>query len=191
MLLSETLLHFLKMKAGITNARNILFLDWYSTFYIDTIIGLVIPMHFGKIDVIFVPHLTLMYLLILTIYRSFGVALVLAIFLGLITDLYYGSIYGLYMFGYILAVVVMDRCFKIFYKDKVMIFIIILVSTILIEIYVALIYGLIGFIQFNLIEFLLLRLLPTFIVNLLLLTILYPLMLKFLRKIQIKIDSRI
>ena len=160
-------------------------------FYIDTIIGLVIPMHFGKIDVIFVPHLTLMYLLILTIYRSFGVALVLAIFLGLITDLYYGNIYGLYMFGYILAVVVMDRCFKIFYKDKVMIFIIILVSTILIEIYVALIYGLIGFIQFNLIEFLLLRLLPTFIVNLLLLTILFPLMLKFLRKIQIKIDSRI
>ncbi|MEX2947396.1 rod shape-determining protein MreD [Staphylococcus warneri] len=160
-------------------------------FYIDTIIGLVIPMHFGKIDVIFVPHLTLMYLLILTIYRSFGVALILAIFFGLITDLYYGSIYGLYMFGYILAVVVMDRFFKIFYKDKVMIFIIILVSTLLIEIYVALIYGLIGFIQFNLLEFLLLRLLPTFILNIILLTILYPIMLKFLRKIQIKIDSRI
>lgn len=160
-------------------------------FYIDTIIGLVIPMHFGKIDVIFVPHLTLMYLLILTIYRCFGVALILAIFFGLITDLYFGSIYGLYMFGYILAVVVMDRFFKIFYKDKVMIFIIILVSTLLIEIYVALIYGLIGFIQFNLLEFLLLRLLPTFILNIILLTILYPIMLKFLRKIQIKIDSRI
>lgn len=160
-------------------------------FYIDTIIGLVIPMHFGKIDVIFVPHLTLMYLLILTIYRSFGVALILAIFFGLITDLYFGSIYGLYMFGYILAVVVMDRFFKIFYKDKVMIFIIILVSTLLIEIYVALIYGLIGFIQFNLLEFLLLRLLPTFILNIILLTILYPIMLKFLRKIQIKVDSRI
>ncbi|WP_369041491.1 rod shape-determining protein MreD [Staphylococcus warneri] len=160
-------------------------------FYIDTIIGLVIPMHFGKIDVIFVPHLTLMYLLILTIYRSFGVALILAIFFGLITDLYFGSIYGLYMFGYILAVVVMDRFFKIFYRDKVMIFIIILVSTLLIEIYVALIYGLIGFIQFNLLEFLLLRLLPTFILNIILLTILYPIMLKFLRKIQIKIDSRI
>lgn len=160
-------------------------------FYIDTIIGLVIPIHFGKIDVIFVPHLTLMYLLILTIYRSFGVALILAIFFGLITDLYFGSIYGLYMFGYILAVVVMDRFFKIFYKDKVMIFIIILVSTLLIEIYVALIYGLIGFIQFNLLEFLLLRLLPTFILNIILLTILYPIMLKFLRKIQIKIDSRI
>ncbi|MCE3021753.1 rod shape-determining protein MreD [Staphylococcus pasteuri] len=160
-------------------------------FYIDTVIGIVIPMHFGKVDVIFVPHLTLMYLLILTIYRGFGVAVILAIFFGLITDLYLGSIYGLYMFGYILAVVIMDRLFKIFYRDTVMLFIIILLSTIFLEIYVAIIYGVIGFIQFNLLEFLLLRLLPTFILNLILLIILYPIMLKFMRKIQNKIDSRI
>ena len=68
-------------------------------FYIDTAIGLVIPLHFGKIDIIFVPHLTLMYILIMTVYRGFGVALILAIFFGIITDLYFGSIYGLYMFG--------------------------------------------------------------------------------------------
>ncbi|RNM18409.1 rod shape-determining protein MreD [Staphylococcus pasteuri] len=160
-------------------------------FYIDTVIGIVIPIHFGKIDVIFVPHLTLMYLLILTIYRCFGVAVILAIFFGLITDLYLGSIYGLYMFGYILAVVIMDRLFKIFYRDTVMLFIVILLSTIFLEIYVAIIYGVIGFIQFNLLEFLLLRLLPTFILNLILLIILYPIMLKFMRKIQNKIDSRI
>ncbi|MBL3397613.1 rod shape-determining protein MreD [Staphylococcus pasteuri] len=160
-------------------------------FYIDTVIGIVIPIHFGKIDVIFVPHLTLMYLLILTIYRGFGVAVILAIFFGLITDLYLGSIYGLYMFGYILAVVIMDRLFKIFYRDTVMLFIVILLSTIFLEIYVAIIYGVIGFIQFNLLEFLLLRLLPTFILNLILLIILYPIMLKFMRKIQNKIDSRI
>ncbi len=160
-------------------------------FYIDTVIGIVIPIHFGKIDVIFVPHLTLMYLLILMIYRGFGVAVILAIFFGLITDLYLGSIYGLYMFGYILAVVIMDRLFKIFYRDTVMLFIVILLSTIFLEIYVAIIYGVIGFIQFNLLEFLLLRLLPTFILNLILLIILYPIMLKFMRKIQNKIDSRI
>lgn len=160
-------------------------------FYIDTVIGIVIPIHFGKIDVIFVPHLTLMYLLILTIYRGFGVAVILAIFFGLITDLYLGSIYGLYMFGYILAVVIMDRLFKIFYRDTVMLFIVILLSTIFLEIYVAIIYGVIGFIQFNLLEFLLLRLLPTFILNLILLIILYPIMFKFMRKIQNKIDSRI
>ena len=49
-------------------------------FYIDTAIGLVIPLHFGKIDIIFVPHLTLMYILIMTVYRGFGVSIVLAIF---------------------------------------------------------------------------------------------------------------
>lgn len=58
-------------------------------FYIDTAIGLVIPLHFGKIDIIFVPHLTLMYILIMTVYRGFGVALILAIFFGIITDLYF------------------------------------------------------------------------------------------------------
>ena len=124
-------------------------------FYIDTIIGLVIPMHFGKIDVIFVPHLTLMYLLILTIYRSFGVALILAIFFGLITDLYFGSIYGLYMFGYIILVVIVDKFFKIFYRDYSVLFFIILLSTMFLEVYVAMIYGVIGFIKFNLIEFVL------------------------------------
>ncbi|PZP91041.1 MAG: rod shape-determining protein MreD, partial [Staphylococcus capitis] len=62
-------------------------------FYIDTAIGLVIPLHFGKIDIIFVPHLTLMYLLLLSIYRPFMVTLLLSIFLGIITDIYFGSVY--------------------------------------------------------------------------------------------------
>ena len=69
-------------------------------FYIDTAIGLVIPLHFGKIDIIFVPHLTLMYILIMTVYRGFGVALILAIFFGIITDLYFGSIYGIHVWLY-------------------------------------------------------------------------------------------
>ena len=45
-------------------------------FYIDTIVGLLIPMQIGSKAIIFVPHLTLMYILIVCIYRSFGVALV-------------------------------------------------------------------------------------------------------------------
>lgn len=70
------------MKAGITNANALLFTNWSTLFYIDTAIGLVIPLHFGKIDIIFVPHLTLMYILIMTVYRGFGVSIVLAIFSG-------------------------------------------------------------------------------------------------------------
>ncbi|MCI2954044.1 rod shape-determining protein MreD [Staphylococcus caprae] len=159
-------------------------------FYIDTAIGLVIPLHFGKIDIIFVPHLTLMYILIMTIYRGFGVAVILAIFFGIITDLYFGSIYGLYMFGYIILVVLIDKFFKVFYRDYSMLFGIVLISTIVLEIYVVAIYGVIGFIQFNFIEFILFRLVPTLLLNFILLLILFPIIIKFTKKVQNTIDSK-
>ncbi|WP_436859832.1 rod shape-determining protein MreD [Staphylococcus caeli] len=159
-------------------------------FYIDTAIGLVIPMHIGEKTIIFVPHLTFMYLLLICVYRSFGVALILAIVLGLVTDLYFGSFYGLYLFGYILFVVIMDFFFKTFYRDHAMLFIIVLLSTVFLEIYVAIIYSILGLIEFNFIDFVIFRLLPTFILNLILLTILYPIISKFFRKVQFKIDSK-
>lgn len=159
-------------------------------FYIDTIIGLTIPMHFGKIDIIFVPHLTIMYILIMTVYRGFGVAMSLAFFFGIVTDLYFGSIYGLYMFGYIILVVIVDKFFKIFYRDYSVLFFIILLSTMFLEVYVAMIYGVIGFIKFNLIEFVLLRLIPTLIINFLLLIMLFPIIIKFTKKVKNTIDSK-
>lgn len=158
-------------------------------FYIDTVIGLVIPMHIGNKDIIFVPHLTLMYLLIICVFRSFGVSIILAIVLGAITDLYFGSFYGLYLFGYILLVVIMDFFFKVFYRDDSMLFVIILFSTVVMEIYVALIYSALVLIHFMFIDFILLRLIPTLILNLVLLIIIYPLITKFFRKTQLKIDT--
>ena len=133
-------------------------------FYIDTIIGLTIPMHFGKIDIIFVPHLTIMYILIMTVYRGFGVAMSLAFFFGIVTDLYFGSIYGLYMFGYIILVVIVDKFLKSFIEIILYYFYNFIIHNVL-EVYVAMIYGVIGFIKFNLIEFVLLRLIPTLIIN--------------------------
>ncbi len=83
-------------------------------FYIDTAIGLLIPMHIGKFELVFVPHLTFMYILMMVVYRGFGVSLLLSIFLGVMTDVYFGSIYGVYLFGYILFLALIDRFFKIF-----------------------------------------------------------------------------
>ncbi|PTI41609.1 rod shape-determining protein MreD [Staphylococcus succinus] len=159
-------------------------------FYIDTVIGLVIPMQIGDKDIIFVPHLTFMYILIVCVYRSFGVAMVLSVVLGLITDLYFGSFYGLYLFGYILLVVIMDYFFKTFYRDKTMLFIIILVSTVVLEIYVAIIYAILGLIQFDFFNFIIFRLVPTLILNFILLIIMFPVITKFLENVQMKIDSK-
>lgn len=159
-------------------------------FYIDTVIGLVIPMQIGDKDIVFVPHLTLMYLLLICVYRSFGVAMVLAAVFGIVTDLYFGSFYGLYLFGFILFVVIMDFFFKTFYRDNTMLFITVWLSTIFLEIYVAIIYSILGLIAFNFIDFIVFRLIPTLILNFILLVILYPIITKFFRKVQMKIDSK-
>ncbi len=114
MLQKEILKQFLMMKAGINNAYTVLFLIGILLFYIDTAIGLLIPMHIGKFELVFVPHLTFMYILMMVVYRGFGVSLLLSIFLGVMTDVYFGSIYGVYLFGYILFLALIDRFFKIF-----------------------------------------------------------------------------
>nr|MDW4385169.1 rod shape-determining protein MreD [Staphylococcus saprophyticus] len=159
-------------------------------FYIDTVIGLVIPMQIGDKDIVFVPHLTLMYLLLICVYRSFGVAMILAAVFGIVTDLYFGSFYGLYLFGFILFVVIMDFFFKTFYRDNTMLFITVWLSTIFLEIYVAIIYSILGLIACNFIDFIVFRLIPTLILNFILLVILYPIITKFFRKVQMKIDSK-
>lgn len=159
-------------------------------FYIDTVIGLVIPMQIGDKDIVFVPHLTLMYLLLICVYRSFGVAMILAAVFGIVTDFYFGSFYGLYLFGFILFVVIMDFFFKTFYRDNTMLFITVWLSTIFLEIYVAIIYSILGLIAFNFIDFIVFRLIPTLILNFILLVILYPIITKFFRKVQMKIDSK-
>ena len=71
-----------------------------------------------------------------------------------------------------------------------MLFIIIIVNTIAIEIYAAIMYGAIGLIQFDLIDFLAFRLVPTLILNIVLLIILFPITTKFFEKLQLKIDSK-
>lgn len=158
-------------------------------FYIDTVIALLIPMNIGNKSVIFVPHLTLMYLVLLCVRRRFTVALIMSIVLGLMTDVYFGTIYGLYTFGYILMIVIFDQFFKVFYRDKSMLFILTLFSTLGIELFVALIYGILHLIDFYFFDFIVLRLIPTLSLNFILLLILYPILDKFFDKIQQKIDT--
>ena len=100
------------------------------------------------------------------------------------TDVYFGSIYGGILIWLYIVLALIDRFFKIFYKDHSMLFIIILASTLLLEVYVALIYGMLGFIQFDIIHFVVFRLLPTLIMNFVLLIMLYPLIIKFLKNKQ-------
>lgn len=155
-------------------------------FYIDSIIGLLIPMHFGHFEFNFIPHLILLYILLITIYRGFGIGLIFAILFGIVTDIYVGSVYGLYMFGYLALVVIFDKFLKVFYRDYTMICILSIISIIVFEIYVAIIYGVIGFANIDIINFTLLRMIPTIILNVILLIILFPVFIKFMKKTHIQ-----
>lgn len=158
-------------------------------FYIDSIIGLVIPMHFGHFEFNLIPHLMLLYILLLTIYRGFGLGLIFAVLFGIVTDVYTGSVYGLYMFGYLALVVIFDKFLNVFYRDYTMVFALSIASIIVFEIYIAMIYGVIGFVNIDIINLILLRLIPTIIMNILLLIILFPIFMKLIKKHKIKIDT--
>ncbi|RIN35845.1 rod shape-determining protein MreD, partial [Staphylococcus succinus] len=65
-----------------------------------------------------------------------------------------------------------------------------LISTLILEIYVAIIYAILGLIQFEFFNFIIFRLVPTFIINFILLIIMFPVITKFLENVQMKIDSK-
>ena len=110
----KKILTMLPMKAGTIDESIFVLNRWCSTVYIDSIIGLLIPMHFGHFEFNFIPHLILLYILLITIYRGFGIGLIFAILFGIVTDIYVGSVYGLYMFGYLALVVIFDKFLKVF-----------------------------------------------------------------------------
>ena len=112
--IAKKILTMLPMKAGQLMRVFLYLIVGVVLFYIDSIIGLLIPMHFGHFEFNFIPHLILLYILLITIYRGFGIGLIFAILFGIVTDIYVGSVYGLYMFGYLALVVIFDKFLKVF-----------------------------------------------------------------------------
>ncbi len=115
MLQKEILKQFLMMKAGINNAYTVLFFDRYFTIlyrycnwasYSNAYRSL-------RICICTTPYIY--------VYFNDGMLswlwrIIISIFLGVMTDVYFGSIYGVYLFGYILFLALIDRFLKFFTK---------------------------------------------------------------------------
>ncbi|MGV3041361.1 rod shape-determining protein MreD [Staphylococcus rostri] len=142
-------------------------------FYLDTLLTFMSPIAIGHVKFIFVPHLVFLYLILITVYRNTSTALVLGILVGIIQDLYFGQIYGLYLFGYLLSILIADKFLKVFFRDHVMVYWMILLGIIFLEIFVVAVYSVLGLIDFQIIPFITLRLLPTLFLNALLLIVIY------------------
>lgn len=142
-------------------------------FYVDTFLTLISPIHIFSLHFVFVPRLTLMFLLLLTFYRNLYTALILGVLLGLMTDIYFGEIYGVYLITYLLCILIVEKFFSLFYRDHAIVFLIVLLSVIVIDIIVAIIYSMVGLIQFNFIQFILFRVPSTLLLNAILLIFIF------------------
>ncbi|UEX91016.1 rod shape-determining protein MreD [Staphylococcus ratti] len=152
---------------------GIYFLLGIVCFYLDTLLAMLSPINIFGLQFVLVPRLTLMFLLLLTFYRNVYTAIILGILLGLMTDLYFGQIYGVYLISYLICILTIEKFFSLFYRDHSMVFLIVLVSIIGLDILVALIYSMVGMMQFDLIQFLFFRMPTTLLLNAVLLIFIY------------------
>lgn len=83
-------------------------------FYLDTVLTMMSPIKIFGIQFIMVPRLTLIILLLMTFYRNVYSALILGMFLGLMTDLYFGEIYGVYLIAYLMLILFVESFFHFF-----------------------------------------------------------------------------
>lgn len=151
-------------------------------FYLDSLLTRLSPLTLFNETFIIVPRLTFLYILIIAVYKNPKVAIILAIVTGIFTDIYYGGIYGVYTFGYAIFVIMMDKLFKVFYRDILMMVILLISSVLLLEIWVMVFYGFLGIASINIGSIILFRLIPTVVFNLICLIIIFPFVLKLLER---------
>lgn len=151
-------------------------------FYIDSIINSFWPITIFNTDYFFKSHLLLMYLLIITVYKNPKIALILGILFGLISDIYFGTIYGIYLFGFVIAILLMDQLFKVFYKDIKMMIVLFLSFIFLFENFYYIVFVVLSIAHIGYFTFLWTHVLPSMLINLILIILVFPIILKLLDK---------
>ncbi|MGV2927336.1 rod shape-determining protein MreD [Macrococcus capreoli] len=151
-------------------------------FYIDSLINTAWPVTIFGMDYFFKSHLLLMYLLIITVYKNPKIALILGILFGMISDIYFNTIYGVHLFGFIIAILLMNQLFKVFYKDLKMMIVLFLGFIFLFEHFYYITFAVLGIVHINYFLFLWTHVIPALIINLVLILLIFPIILKLLDK---------
>ncbi|MCY8233646.1 rod shape-determining protein MreD [Priestia endophytica] len=126
------------------------------------------------------PKLTLIVLLLATIYINPKKGIQYAFFFGLLYDIVYTDLLGVYMFGMPAICYIVSKLLKVFQTNVVIITILTIVGITLLEFYVYEINSMIGLTHMSMDRFLTYRLYPTLILNLVFVVLLaYPLKKQF------------
>ncbi|GGB04070.1 rod shape-determining protein MreD [Macrococcus hajekii] len=147
-------------------------------FYLDTLFNSLMPMG----PFYFTCHLLLIYLLILSVYKHPTIAYVIGIVFGIVSDVYFSTIYGVYTFGYIVCIMLMSRLFNVFYKDTTMMISLLIGFVLFFEGLFYLIYRILYSTSHGIFYFLFHHGLPSMLINLILIFVLFPTVLKILNR---------
>lgn len=136
-----------------------------------------LPSSFVINDLLIIPHWVFIFLLYMAIFydsdQTYFSVLYGAIF-GLLIDVVYTEILGVYMFAYAFIIYVIHGIRKLLHGNIYVTILLGIVGILLADFTIYLIYSVVGLTDMALTEYLLYRLIPTILANLLFLLVLYP-----------------
>lgn len=136
-----------------------------SLFILDSIIIDVTPLRHMNEEWTIVPRLIIISLILVTIFANESYGLVYSFLFGLLYDVVYTDIIGIYMFAFTVMSYIVSKIMKIVHANVVVVFFITLIGITLVEYFAYGVHSIIGSTRMVQQEFLLLRLLPTLAFN--------------------------
>ena len=151
-----------------------------------------LPNSLVQADFILIPHWVFIFLICIVIffereeeYRS----IYYAVIFGLMIDIVYTDILGVYMFTYAITIYMIKGISRLLQANLLSAIIFSIVGIVMMEVIIQLIYIVIGMIQIQWKEYVMLRLLPTVIANIVFLIMIYPFVAKWLSNWKVKIEK--
>ncbi|MBE3102892.1 MAG: rod shape-determining protein MreD [Bacilli bacterium] len=134
-------------------------------FYLEPVFGLFSPLEIGGEYRYLIPRFLIMYLIFISIYYSRNRAMIYALLFGVLYDVFFLDIIGLYSFLYPLICLIASFIVKFIYQNLLVTTIMSLVLVAGLEFALYQFYSLIGLTDISLDMFLRERLIPTMLAN--------------------------
>jgi len=156
--------------------RLVLVLILFSLLVIEGIAIDLLPLRLLETEILIVPHWLFMFLIVVAIFFDKShtfYAVAYSIVFGILIDIVYADILGVYMFVYAVSVYIAQMLKRLFITNFLVSCIIAMVTISLVEIQIYIVYSFVGTIDLSFMFFMTHRLLPTVVANLLFFLLVY------------------
>ncbi|SFA68943.1 rod shape-determining protein MreD [Lentibacillus halodurans] len=141
----------------------------------------ILPVSLVSGDLRFVSHWVFMFLVFLAIFydrEDTYFSVFYGLLFGLLTDIVYTGVLGVYMFSYALSIYLIHGMTKILHANFLVTILLGAAGLVLVEVFINLIFSVTGISELIWPDYWVYRLIPTVIANILFLLALYPIMMK-------------